>query len=505
VNFSYKASPWGMKFHALTVDEALAGGSAGPGKTEILIHEADRQIAIEHQRCTDPNHPFPIAPGESKGWALFLRRTRTNLEQTIVRALQVFKKMDPKFKWDSQKSIGEFYSGFRFQFGHCQNRNDWMNYQGREITRLMFDELTEFLEDQYTPLTTWVRTPDPVLCKMLGTRAASNPVLQRASGDSFAVDDPTWVRRYFVDPAPEGGKILRRAITLDNGEHLGYATRIFMPATIDDNPDPAFVVQYKRKLASLPEHLRRALLYGDWYVTVGSYFGDVWNPRLHVCEPFKVPRIWKFFRTMDWGFKAPGTIIWFAMNEEGNLFAIKELTFRGKYPDEVCKLVCEIETGLGLWTNRSLISGPADTQLWEMRGHGQRMSMAEEFARAGVSWIPAEKTSDTSVRWISAQRVSQRLADHHSGTTTPGLVFFNTCKNSIRTLPSIQAEAGDPEMPQDGGEDHWFDAIRYACTFASRGRKALGMAPIDREDLERRALKKETGYDRGRDGYGSRA
>jgi hypothetical protein len=50
---------------------------------------------------------------------------------------------------------------------------------------------------------------------------------------------------------------------------------------------------------------------------------------------------------------------------------------------------------------------------------------------------------------------------------------------------------------------------RYGVNYASRGKKALGKAPVDREQQEHDRLKSKAdgdkgfGYSRGRDGYGS--
>jgi phage terminase large subunit len=232
---------------------------------------------------------------------------------------------------------------------------------------------------------------------------------------------------------------------------------------------------------------------------------------MHICEPFKVPMGWKVFRAMDWGFKEPGCVLWFAMDEDCNLFVVRELTFQGQMATEgkrnVAELIREIEMAMGWWNgDRSLLIGPADTQLWECRG-GAAMSMAEMFQRKGIPWCQADKRSATGGRAIDAQRVAARLRDCDGGT--PGLVVFSTCKNLIRTLPAIQSDPSDPETPVDGGEDHWFDALRYGVNYASRGKKALGKAPVDREQQEHDRLKSKAdgdkgfGYSRGRDGYGS--
>lgn len=128
----YTPSRWGEIYHATTQDEVLGGGSAGPGKTMVLLMDPIAQVIVEHNRCADPNHQFPLEWGRSTGWALHLRRTIKELEQTIVRSKRIFKLIDPGADWSEQKTTWTFSSGYRFQFGHCQNATDWQSYLGGE-------------------------------------------------------------------------------------------------------------------------------------------------------------------------------------------------------------------------------------------------------------------------------------------------------------------------------------------------------------------------------------
>ena len=130
----YKPSRWGEVFHSLTHNEALGGGSAGPGKTMCLLMEPLQQILIEHERCRDPEHPFHQPWGSSSGHAIFLRRTHPMLADVIKRAHRLFRAIDPAVKWNENKSTFTFRSGYVYQFGHCHDKTDWENYLGFEFT-----------------------------------------------------------------------------------------------------------------------------------------------------------------------------------------------------------------------------------------------------------------------------------------------------------------------------------------------------------------------------------
>jgi hypothetical protein len=325
----------------------------------------------------------------------------------------------------------------------------------------------------------------------------SNPMQTGEGNEKISVNNPQWVREYFVDPAPEGRKIIRRKLVNRKGE-VSYWSRLYLPATLYDNPDKEFVEDYESRLLSSSEYIRQALLYGNWYATAGSYFGEDWNTRLHTCKPFRIPEHWPRFRSMDWGFKSPGAVLWWAMDDDGNLFCEREYNFRYKTDIEVAKEVREIEKAHGLWgAGRSQITGPADTQLWEERGDTGK-SKAQNMADIGVHWIKADKKS----RKVNGIRLLNRIRDHHNGETTPGVVFFDRCKMSIRTIPAVQTDSHNPEWPADGGEDHWLDAALYACAFASHDH--TGIPPrrtVDRWEDDRR-YESTLSANRGQYGYG---
>lgn len=477
----------------------LAGYQCVPThNTTALLYDAVDQITVEHERCASPKHKHHQAWGDSTGWALHLRRTTKQLVQTIRLSQRAFRAIDPGAQWNEQQTTWTFSSGYRYQFGHCKDPNDWESFMSSAFSAIYFDELTAFNEEQYDQITTRLRSDDPVLSLMLKVRSMSNPLMRKEGGEQFVVNDPHWVRKRFVDPHPKGDVIHWKKIQMSDGttEKVGW---LYMPARLSDNPNKAFVRQYEITLREQKPHIRQALLEGDWYVTAGSFFAEYWKRSLHVCKPFKCPRDWRFFRSMDWGFKAPGVIHWYAMDEDETLYVIRELKFQGKLASEVAAMVQVVETDLGLWDEsrrESRITGVADTQLWEQRGQSGK-NMGEEFAAKGVRWRRADKKN----RQTNAGHIIKRLADHDDETKTPGVLFFESCTYIIQTLPAIQTSVDNSEEPQSGGDDHAYDGFSYGVAFASRGRLGIPETAKLREPWE---YDDETALTsrRGRHGYG---
>lgn len=487
----YKPSDWGMEYHSLdsTFQEALGAGAAGPGKSMVLLFDPFQQITMEHARqqpeyaklAKDNPALIPVEPGYSLGHALHLRRIHPMLEETISRAQRMFPRIDPGVTWKERDKTFRFSSGFKYQFGSCKNTADWKNYYSTEFSHIAFDETTQFEEEQYDQITTRLRSSDPILSKMCKVRCMSNPVTMKGGGGFSVRGDPHWVRRRFVAPAPEGRRRLTRNVTVPNADGTTSTATwgsIYLPATLFDNPDKAFVEAYKLRLASKPDHIKQALLYGDWFVKAGGFYETVWNRAATVRSPFRIPSDWRWFRSMDWGFREPGCVHWWALSDDDALVGVREMWFQEKTAAEVATLIRAVEIDLKLWDrreNRSKISGPADTQLWEERGDVGE-TKAESMARRGVSWVQADKRS----RLRNAALLYSRLKRNGSAHELPGLVLFSTTmQRAIEVIPAVGTDPRDPEQPEDGPGDHAHDSLLYACAYAQRPAR---IRPIDDDE-----------------------
>lgn len=492
-------SQWGNTFHTVDddgvcIDEILGGGSAGPGKTVVLFRDPLFQAEREHRRCLLPkDHPHHVKWGESVGYALLLRRTTPMIEELWRQSFIIFPKWDPMAKPDSKSMTWTFQSGYRYQFGHCNDVEDWTRYVGNAKTYLGFDELNHFEFEQYDNIKTWVRTSDPVLMYDLRIRSASNPVFTKPKGEKVHVSNPQWVRDYFVEPDPRGNVILREEYTYGGKTYINR--KLYLPAKLTDNPDKDFQDSYMKKLVQRPRHVQRALIEADWYVTPGGYFEGHWDPDLHIIDPFHIPYDWPRWRAMDWGFKTLGVILWLAFDPDDNIIVYREFQFKGMNVDKVCDNVERIERDMGIWYGRkSLITGPADTQIWEKRGDDGE-SKYETFRRRGIDWVYATKE-----RIDNAQAIVRRLDDHGNRSTQPGLMLFRSCQETLKYFPNIQAEPGNPEMPMKGGMDHHFETVGYAVRFGERGPEAIPHHEARKEEMERGPDRDTVNY--GRDGYG---
>jgi phage terminase large subunit len=263
-----------QQFHDSRAKYRLFGGAAGPGKTKALLWEAIQQTKA-----------YPGAD------TLLLRRTYPELESSL---LAYFRRDVPRSMYKSyneSKHLVTWKNGSTTRFGYCRNENDVYQYQGAEFLFIGIDELTHFTLKQWQFLTSRNRcSVRGAFCNMAG---ATNP------GNV----GHAWVKALWVDHQPPAG--FERTDLYDPQDYE------FIRARIDDNPIYANDAEYRRTLETLPEHLRRAFLDGDWNVFAGQYF-DIFDVGRHTARPeeLRLEHWWPRWISIDWGFQHPSAVYW---------------------------------------------------------------------------------------------------------------------------------------------------------------------------------------------------
>jgi len=456
---------------------ALIGGAAGGGKSQCLLYDPFRQITIETKR---------VSTGEIKvsaGRAILFRRTMPELREVLDRAKRTFTLIDKGVEWKEQEKTFTFSCGYKYMFGQMEEEGDWLKYYGFEFTWVGFDELTTFTEEQFDQMDTRVRSSDPVLSKMLSIRAGTNPV-------GIGLE---WVRRRFVEVAPPNTPVIRRVTVpiIENGVQVRTETvehkQIFIPARLSDNPsiDQA---QYAATLTTKSSATRRALLDGDWYVSQGAWVGDLWDPEVHVCKPFKIPSGWQKYRSIDFGISWPGltSVGYFAVDPDNNLVCYRSLalcrpTIQNAW--DLGMLLRDVEIQAGEWNMErgcSMISGPLDSACWAQGGQ-VGPTIAESLMEVGI--LVDKSTKD---RHGAADQIRYRLGRRSPHPTlldedgkpvmnVPGIRWFDTCWSWVQvggkrvkvgpiiTLPVLPADEKDPDVPDTNANDHDWDQTAYMC------------------------------------------
>jgi hypothetical protein len=496
----YKPSKVQQEAHSCEAREILYGGTQNCGKTFWLRWDPIITQLYDWNGSPGEHSRYLAAKRagiewRSKGWALHLRRTFPMLLQTISKVLDFVFKVDPGAVYNSKLYLITFTCGYKWQFGHCQKEEDWRAYDTSEYSHIAFDEAIQFTKAQFDGIRRRLRCEDNVLNAKRRCVLASNP---------DAPVEGRWVKERFVDPAPEGRKLLVSTVTMFDGTKEQYI-RCFIPAFLSDNPNQTLARQSEIDLRDQPRHIIEARLFGNWNSVEGAFFANLWTPSVHVVKPFTcqhgratcrecgmadgIPSHWPRGRAMDWGYKCACVVMWFAKNEDGDLVIYREVTFNHDVPDRLRKdaqmvalAIKAIEVEHGEWdtrSNSSKLTGPADYQI-RMRDGGTGPTIEQTMAQEGVYWMPSVKG-----RSAATAELIRRLSDVPTRPGAhPALMVFEGCKHLIRIMPLIEIDNDNPEEPKKDDNGHWLETLMYIVMHAMPDAERNARKTIDEEDRD---------------------
>jgi hypothetical protein len=292
----------------------------------------------------------------------------------------------------------------------------------------------------------------------VGVRCSANPLGRHAD----------WVKKRFVEKNRNGYEVQWEDVEVETADGEKFRIRrdrVFIPAGVRDNPH--LPPEYIAELMLAPEHMRRAFLDGDWDVTPGSFFGDVFDNRIHVIDDLgpteiRIPRNWPVFWAGDWGSRNPAAAYPMAVDNDGLLIVLDELYGPGQNPKSWGHRVIGMLEKWG-WVDSkgyAKISGYLDPSCFKTDTSGGP-TIAEQLFETGLAVYEGDNNRTTG--WTEVRR---RLQERGGASgKIPGLRICRRCVDLIRTLPNLTApdkdSGGDMDDIDTKQEDHAADALRY--------------------------------------------
>ena len=238
-------------------DELFYGGSAGGGKTDLLVG-----LALNCHKNS-----------------LILRRTNKEAEKLPFRFEEIL-----GHDGGLNRSTGTWRLEDKvIDMGGCQLESDKQKRKGIAHDMKAFDEVGDFSESQFTFISAWNRSADPKQrCRVVAT---GNPPTN-AEGYWVIKRWAAWLDDTHHNPAKDGelrwytlgedGKEIEvegRGPHMINGEEVIARSRTFIRAWLSDNP---FLAQtnYDSVLAALPERERLAYRDGRFDLSVQDALGQ---------------------------------------------------------------------------------------------------------------------------------------------------------------------------------------------------------------------------------------
>jgi Terminase large subunit, T4likevirus-type, N-terminal len=407
-------------------DELFFGGARGGGKSDYLLGDYLEDIDL------------------GAVWrGIMFRKTYMELEELQIRASEIFPAVGGVYKVSKSvdfpfSNCWYFPNGATLKMRYLEHERDADGYQGHQYTWIGFDELTNHATPYgYNKLKACLRNSHGISGRI---RSGGNP------GGKGHI----WVKARFIDVAP--------AYTPFDDPATGL-TRMFIPSKVTDNKFLRDNKQYISLLKSSGSvELVKAWLDGDWDVVAGAFF-DCWNRDKHVIKAFVIPKDWPRFRSFDWGSAKPHSVGWWAIADgstdqpRGALIRYREW-YGMREPNVGLKLTAE-EVADGIIQrsgNDKFVYSVADPSCWKVDGGP---SIAERMQKRGVLWRRADNQ-----RINGWDQMRQRFVGMDG---QPMIYCFDTCIDSIRTVPLLQHDDLHAEDLDSDMEDHAADDWRYAC------------------------------------------
>jgi len=410
--------------------EVLYGGAAGGGKSYATLADPLRNLN---------NQDFS---------GLLVRHTTEELRELIQKSQELYPKAIPNIKWSERKSQWTTPRGGTLWMSYLDRDTDVMRYQGQAFNYVAFDELTQW-NSPYS--WNYMRSRLRSANKDLGLymRATTNP-----GGPGHS-----WVKKMFIDPAKPNTPFW--ATDIETSEVLKFPQghskagqplfkRRFIPASLFDNPYLAESGDYEAMLLSLPEHQRKQLLEGNWDVNEGAAFPE-FNRKIHVTDPYDIPKSWTRFRSCDYGYGSYTGVVWLAVSPTEQLIVYRELYCSRVTATDLADMILDAEQ------DDNIRYGVLDSSLWHKRGD-TGPSLAEQMNQKGLRWRPSDRSKGSRV---AGKNELHRRLQVDEFTEEPRLVFFSSCNNMIAQLPGLPLSKNNPEDVDTNAEDHLYDALRY--------------------------------------------
>lgn len=426
-----------------------------------------------------------VGKGYGREWrGVLFRRTYPELDDVVNKSQKWFQEIWPAdgpnpATFNVQKMTWTWKSGEVLMFRHMSKESDYLSYHGHAYPWIGWEELTTWPDSGcYTRMFSCCRSSHPAVAKRARMRSTTNPY---GPGHN-------WVKKRFRLPIPND-KVIGPVIR-DSKNRAGdiEPPRVAIRSSLYENKilllaDPNYIQRLKASARNAAE--LAAWIDGDWDITCGGMFDDIWNTNVHVIEdiPYQLfaKSGWRLNRAYDHGQAKPFSLGWWAeSNGEG-------IEFNGKIygpvrgdiilMDEWYGYTGEDNEGLNMPSSAiaegilereyqmklkgRIKRGPADDQIFAR--HDGATSPASEMRKKGVYWDPAGKGAGSRAQgW---ERIREYLTGAIPGAEgyreAPGMFVCERNTQWRRTVPCLPRSDTNLDDVNTKVEDHAGDMTRY--------------------------------------------
>lgn len=448
-----------VSYLSCPITEVIYVGTRGPGKTDALIVSF-----LQHVR---------------QGWGaewkgIIFRRTYKELNDVIQKCNKLIPRIFPEARYNQSSRVWSWPTGETLTLSYFFRAADYWSYHGHSFTFIGWEELTTWpAPDCYLSMFSCLRSTVPGI-----------PLLMRATTNPYGVGH-NWVKkRWRLKGIPQHtvGPVIRDEVD-ENGDPM--PERVYIHGKIEENlvllhAQPNYL-QNVRAAAHNPAELH-AWLTGDWDITAGGMFDDIWDTATHMVPNFpfsEIPRSWRIDRSYDHGQSRPFSVGWWAESSgepfehngrtygtvRGDLYRIAEwYGWDGNNENvgvdmlaaDIARGIRDREADMGL-TSR-VHPGPADSSIFD---DFDKANVAADMAKLGITWEKADKSPGS--RKQGWQQIRKYLKNAVGGRyrEEPGLFVCERCDQFERCVPVMSRSDKDLDEVSEHAEDHIGDETRY--------------------------------------------
>ena len=190
--------------------------------------------------------------------------------------------------------------------------------------------------------------------------------------------------------------------------------------------------------------------YGKFTLLEGLVYPE-FDERVHVIEPFDLPKEWQDIVSIDPGLNNPLSAHWYAVDFDDNVYVVAEHFEAGKSVDYHAEKIKDISAKIGWKTDgQGRIKALIDSAS-KQRTLASAKSVAELFYERGILVNP-----DVNKDLFSGIAVVKSYLNQKNGM--PNIYIFKNCVKLIEELKSYFWGSGDAPKKVD---DHALDEMRY--------------------------------------------
>jgi hypothetical protein len=163
----------------------------------------------------------------------------------------------------------------------------------------------------------------------------------------------------------------------------------------------------------------------------------------------------EIFLSLDWGWNAPGCVLWWVALVDSHYHIAAELKFQRTAVETLGAEVWKRNKDLGFGRMRYVVADPA---CWQHTGAGKGESIAESLSRPPCRLPMKKGDNNRLLGWARVHELFQPAPDGR-----PWVTVDESCTYLRRTIPAAVSDKSDPDDVDTTGDDHGLDALRYGA------------------------------------------